>query len=204
MDTLPQNLIWHRAGVTREQREKLNGHRGAILWFTGLSGAGKSTLAHATEEFLHERGCRTFVLDGDNVRHGLCSDLGFSEQDRAENIRRIGEMAALFLEAGLIVLAAFISPARNHRTLARSLAGKGDFLEIFCRCPIQVCEERDVKGLYQRARKGEIGEFTGVSAPYEAPENADLVIDTHRLSIDDAVRLIAGELKNRGITTIDV
>lgn len=162
--TETNNVVWHHATVTRTRREAMNGHRSVILWFTGLSGAGKSTLAHAVEEELHRRGCRTFVFDGDNVRHGLCADLGFSAGDRVENIRRLGEMAKLFLEAGVIALTAFISPFRADRERVRSLVPHGEFLEIYCRCPLEVCEQRDVKGLYKRARAGDIKDFTGISS----------------------------------------
>ena len=154
------NTVWHNASVTRQRREAQNNHRGAIIWFTGLSGAGKSTLAHAVEEKLHQLGCRTFVLDGDNVRHGLCRDLGFSDQDRVENIRRVGEMAKLFMEAGMIVLTAFISPFRDDRERVRGMVAHNDFIEIYCDSPIEICENRDVKGLYKKARAGEILEFT--------------------------------------------
>ncbi len=171
------NVVWHNATVTRERRETQNGHRGGLFWFTGLSGAGKSTLAHTVEEKLHQQGYRTFVLDGDNVRHGLCADLGFSEDDRKENIRRIGHMAMLYVEAGIVVLTAFISPFRADRDNVRKIAG-ADFHEIYCRCSLEVCESRDVKGLYKRARAGEIPEFTGISSPYEEPEFADLTVDT--------------------------
>ncbi len=171
------NVVWHNATVTRGRREQQNGHRGGLFWLTGLSGAGKSTLAHTVEEQLHQQGFRTFVLDGDNVRHGLCADLGFSEEDRKENIRRIGHMAMLYVEAGIIVLTAFISPFRADRDNVRKIAG-ADFNEIYCKCSLEVCEERDVKGLYKRARAGEIPDFTGISSPYEAPEYADLTIDT--------------------------
>lgn len=172
------NVVWHQATVTRIRREAQNGHRGAILWFTGLSGAGKSTLAHAVEEQLHQMGCRTFVLDGDNVRHGLCGDLGFSEKDRMENIRRIGEVTKLFMEAGVIVLTAFISPFRADRDKVRAMVGAGDFYEIYCQCPLELCEQRDVKGLYKKARSGEIQQFTGISSPYEPPLNPELIVDT--------------------------
>lgn len=195
----PVNVVWHHATVTRERREQLNGHKSVILWFTGLSGAGKSTLAHAVEEALHQRGCRTFVFDGDNVRHGLCSDLGFSTEDRAENIRRVGEMAKLFIETGVIALTAFISPFRADRERVRSLVPHGDFLEIYCRCPIEVCEQRDVKGLYKRARVGEIKEFTGISSPYEEPDDPDLVVDTGTLALDECVYQVLAMLKVRGI-----
>jgi adenylylsulfate kinase len=193
------NTVWHQATVTRRRREILNGHRGIILWFTGLSGAGKSTLAHAVEETLHLMQCKTFVFDGDNVRHGLCADLGFSVEDRSENIRRIGEMSKLFLEAGVIALTAFISPFRRDRNRVRSLAPHGDFLEIYCRCPVGVCEERDVKGLYRRARRGEIKEFTGISSPYEEPEYPELIIDTHLSSIEESTKLVVNLLRERDV-----
>lgn len=193
------NVVWHHATVTRERREQLNGHKSVILWFTGLSGAGKSTLAHAVEEELHRRGCRTFVFDGDNVRHGLCADLGFSVADHKENIRRVGEMAKLFIEAGVIALTAFISPLREDRERVRSLAPHGDFLEIYCRCPLEVCEQRDVKGIYKRARAGEIPEFTGISSPYEEPLDPELVLDTGGLSLDACVTRVIDLLKDRGI-----
>lgn len=171
------NVVWHNATVTRERREKQNGHRGGLFWFTGLSGAGKSTLAHSVEERLHQQGYRTFVLDGDNVRHGLCADLSFSDEDRKENIRRIGHMSMLYVEAGIIVLTAFISPFRADRDNVRKIAGS-DFHEIYCKCSLEVCEDRDVKGLYKRARAGEIADFTGISSPYEEPAFADLTVDT--------------------------
>jgi len=193
------NVVWHHATVTRLRREQLNGHKGAILWFTGLSGSGKSTIAHAVEERLHQSGCRTFVFDGDNVRHGLCGDLGFSQKDRSENIRRIGEMVKLFLEAGIIVLTAFISPIRTDRERVRSLAPAGDFIEIYCRCPLDVCENRDVKGLYHRARSGEVKEFTGISSPYEAPEKPELVLDTNVCSLDECVSKVIALLSQRRI-----
>jgi len=192
-------VVWHHATVTRSRREQLNGHKGVILWFTGLSGSGKSTIAHAVEERLHQSGCRTFVFDGDNVRHGLCGDLGFSQKDRSENIRRIGEMVKLFLEAGIIVLTAFISPVGKDRERVRSLAPAGDFIEIYCRCPLDVCESRDVKGLYQRARSGEVKEFTGISSPYEAPEKPELVLDTNVCSLDECVSKVMALLSQRGI-----
>ena len=171
------NVVWHNATVTRDRREDQNGHRGGLFWFTGLSGAGKSTLAHTVEEKLHQNGYRTYVLDGDNVRHGLCADLGFSEEDRKENIRRIGHMSMLYVEAGIVVLTAFISPFRADRDNVRKIAGS-DFHEIYCKCSLEVCEDRDVKGLYKRARAGEIPDFTGISSPYEEPEFANLTVDT--------------------------
>jgi adenylylsulfate kinase len=193
------NVVWHHATVTRARREAQNGHRSAVLWFTGLSGSGKSTLAHAVEERLHQRGCRSFVLDGDNVRHGLCGDLGFSAQARQENIRRIGEMAKLFMEAGVIVLTAFISPYRADRERVRGMVERGDFIEIYCDAPIEVCEARDVKGMYKKARAGEIAEFTGISSPYEIPENSALTVNTGRLDLDDCVRQVIGEMERRGL-----
>ncbi len=192
------NVVWHHATVTRSRREKLSRHKSVILWLTGLSGAGKSTLAHAVEDRLYRLGCHTFVFDGDNVRHGLCGDLGFSQQDRAENIRRIGEMVKLFLEAGVIVLTAFISPFRKDRQWVRSLVPEGDFIEIYCRCPLEVCEGRDKKNLYRRARAGEVKEFTGISSPYEAPENPEMVLDTSVLSLEECVDSVIALLIQRG------
>ncbi|MBF0293781.1 MAG: adenylyl-sulfate kinase [Magnetococcales bacterium] len=177
------NAIWQATSVTRADRERLNGHPGLILWFTGLSGSGKSTMIHAVEKRLHGAGHHTQSLDGDNVRHGLCGDLGFSNADRVENIRRIGEVAKLMVDAGLIVLCGFISPFRADRARVRALVGAGDFVEILCHCPLEVCEQRDVKGLYRKARAGEIPEFTGISSPYEPPEAAELVLDTGSDSI---------------------
>ncbi len=177
----------------------MNGHRSLVVWFTGLSGSGKSTLSHAVEQRLHEIGCRTFVLDGDNVRHGLCGDLGFSEDDRSENIRRIGEMAKLLTEAGVITLTAFISPFRADRLRARELFAPEDFVEAYCRCPLEVCEGRDVKGMYRRARAGEIPDFTGISSPYEEPLTPDLTVDTGRLSLEQCVDQVIACLKDRGV-----
>ncbi|MCP4757298.1 MAG: adenylyl-sulfate kinase [Proteobacteria bacterium] len=196
------NTVWHRASVTRRRREELNGHRSVLLWFTGLSGSGKSTLAHSVEERLYQIGCRTYVLDGDNVRHGLCGDLGFSDKDRAENIRRIGEMTKLFVESGTIVLTAFISPFRKDRQFVRDLVGEGSFVEIYCKCPLEVCEQRDVKGLYKKARAGIIKNYTGISSPYEEPE-ADLVVETAVDSLGACVEEVVGLLVSRGIVTIE-
>ena len=193
------NTVWHHATVTRERREQLNGHRGAVLWFTGLPSAGKSTVAHALEERLHQMGCRTLVLDGDNVRHGLCGDLGFTAADREENIRRIGEVAKLFVEAGTIVLTAFVSPYRADRERARGVVQHGDFLEVWCRCPVDVCEQRDPKGHYKRAKAGEIKGFTGVSAPYEEPRDPELVLDTAKLTLDESVDRLLALLAERGV-----
>ena len=197
--TKSPNVVWHHATVTRERRERLQGHRGVVVWFTGLPSAGKSTIAHALEERLHQAQCRTFVLDGDNVRHGLSSDLGFSEAERHENIRRIGEVAKLFVEAGTMVLTAFVSPFRRDRERARGILSHGDFLEIYCRCAVEVCEQRDPKGHYQRAREGKLKDFTGVSAPYEEPTEADLVLETEKLSVEQSVEAVMKLLRDRGI-----
>jgi len=173
------NVTWFNGYVSREDREKAHDHKGAVIWFTGLSASGKSTIAHIVEKQLHERGCSTYVLDGDNVRHGLCADLTFCQEDRAENIRRIGEMVRLFVDAGIIVLTAFISPYRQDRQQVRSLLSDGQFLEIHVDCPPEICATRDQKGIYQKAQAGIIKEFTGISAPYEPPENPELVIQSH-------------------------
>jgi adenylylsulfate kinase len=193
------NTIWHEASVTREKRESLNGHRGVVIWFTGLSGSGKSTLAHAVEMQLHQMECRTLVLDGDNVRHGLCGDLGFSDPDRKENIRRVGEVSKLFVDAGIIVLTAFISPFRIDRESVRDLLSKRDFIEVYCQCPVSKCEDRDVKGLYKKAREGVIKDFTGISSPYETPLNAELTLDTETHSIDVSVSRVLDFLESVGI-----
>lgn len=182
-----KNIVWHQASITRDQREQMNGHRAVVVWFTGLSGAGKSTIAHAVEEELYRQGRRSFVFDGDNVRHGLCADLGFSLEDRQENLRRVGEMTRLIIEAGVIALTAFISPMRADRERVRQIVGPVNFYEIFVACPLAVCEERDVKGMYRRARTGEIKEFTGISSPYEEPESPALKLDTSRLSLEECV-----------------
>ena len=193
------NTVWHHATVSRNDREKIHKHRSVILWFTGLSGSGKSTLAHAVEDYLHNKGCSTFVLDGDNVRHGLCSDLGFTDEDRIENIRRIGELAKLIIEAGVVTLTAFISPFKSDRDAARKLVPHGDFLEIYCKCPITTCEKRDVKGLYKKARAGEIPFFTGIGSPYEEPSNPELVVDTHTQPLQESVQSVISLLVERGI-----
>jgi adenylylsulfate kinase len=192
------DVVWHHATVTRIRREQQNEHKSVLLWFTGLSGAGKSTLAHAVEETLHQTGCRTFVLDGDNVRHGLCGDLGFTENDRKENIRRVGEASKLFLEAGVIVLTAFISPFREDRERVRKLIGNADFIEIYCHCPLEICENRDVKGLYKKARQGLIKDFTGISSPYEMPEHPELVIDTAAKPLEECVVQVIEYLQSQG------
>jgi adenylylsulfate kinase len=192
------NIVWHAGNVTREDREKINGHKGFTVWFTGLSGSGKSTIAVAVEKALWERGVRTYILDGDNIRHGLNSNLGFSPEDRTENIRRIGEVAKLFTDAGLCALTAFISPYRADRDKVRALMGAGDFIEVFVDCPVEECEKRDVKGLYAKARAGQIKEFTGISAPYEAPEKPELVLRTHELSEQQSVDKVLGYLEEKG------
>jgi adenylylsulfate kinase len=196
---MSNNVVWHHATINRSMRERRNGHRSAVLWFTGLSGAGKSTVAHAVEARLFEMNVHTYVFDGDNVRHGLCSDLGFSASDRSENLRRIGEMVKLFSDAGVIAMTAFISPNRDDRRAVRKLLAGIEFVEVYCRCPLEVCEARDVKGLYRRARAGEVREFTGISAPYDAPEHAEIVLDTDRLSVEQCVERVVEFLKSRGI-----
>jgi adenylylsulfate kinase len=198
------NTVWHQATITRRDREQKNGHKAGVIWFTGLSGSGKSTLAHSLEARLFELGCNTYVCDGDNIRHGLCGDLGFSPDEREENIRRIGEVAKLFVEAGVIALTAFISPYRSDRQRARALVADGDFLEVYCRCALGVCEERDVKGLYKRARAGEIKEFTGISAPYEEPDAPEIVIDTDQHPVEECVERLLGILRQRGIAPATV
>lgn len=196
---MTDNVVWHHATVTRQRREQQNYHKSAMLWFTGLSASGKSTLAHSVEEKLHQMGCRTYVLDGDNVRHGLNSDLNFSPEDRVENLRRIGEVGKLMLDAGLVTLAAFISPCRKERERVRSLFPHGEFIEIYCNASLEVCEQRDPKGMYRKAREGVIKEFTGVSAPYEAPTAPDLEVNTGSASLEDGVDRVLGLLKERGI-----
>ena len=196
------NITWHDADVQKEDRERLNGHKAVTLWFTGLSGSGKSTLAHAVENALFERQCRTYVLDGDNVRHGLNKDLGFSPADREENIRRIGEVAKLFTQAGVINLTAFISPYRADRDQARTIAEEGTFFEIYVKCALDVCEERDPKGLYKKARAGEIPEFTGISAPYEEPGNPEIVVDTGEQSVEECTAEILNVLAAGGIINL--
>ena len=189
------NVIYHQATVTRQRRNKLNDHHSVVLWFTGLSGSGKSTLAHALEEKLFQKGCRTFVLDGDNVRHGLNSNLDFSESDRTENIRRISEVSKLMLESGLIVMTAFISPFNKDRNEARKLISNNDFIEIYCKASLEVCEARDIKGLYKLARDGEIKNYTGIDSPYEEPENPELTINTNDETLDNSVSKILSFLE---------
>lgn len=201
--TASKNIYWHSSTISRADREQLNGHKSAILWFTGLSGAGKSTLAHAVEERLYQLGVRTYVLDGDNIRHGLCKGLGFSDADRTENIRRIGEVAKLINDSGVLALTAFISPFRADRDAVRSLVAEGDFIEVYCRCDLDVCEQRDVKGLYKKARAGEIPEFTGINSPYEEPLNPEIVVDTAAQELDESVNQVIRALIERNIIPAD-
>jgi adenylylsulfate kinase len=193
-----RNIHWHAGMVTKGDRETISGHKGCTIWMTGLSGSGKSTLAVALEKQLWDRGVRAYVLDGDNIRHELNKDLGFSPQDRTENIRRIGEVAKLFTEAGVINVTAFISPYRADRDSVRAVMPDGDFIEAFVDCPVEVCERRDPKGLYKKARAGEIPEFTGISAPYEAPLNPEITIRTDRMSEDEGLAHILQYLERRG------
>ena len=199
MNKKSTNIVWEKSLITRQDREALNGHKSFVLWFTGLSGSGKSTLAHAVEKKLHEKGCRTFVLDGDNVRHGLSSNLSFSEEDRKENIRRIGEAAKLMTEAGIITLTAFISPFRADREMVRSLFPHGEFIEVYCNASLEVCEGRDVKGLYKKARAGEIKNYTGIDSPYEAPINPEISVSTGSDELDLCVEQIIKILVSKGL-----
>ncbi|MBW5470138.1 adenylyl-sulfate kinase [Brevibacillus formosus] len=193
------NIVWHPTTVTKQDRQKRAGHKSCVLWFTGLSGAGKSTLANAVEHELHQRGLASYVLDGDNIRHGLNRGLGFGAEDRRENIRRIGEVAKLFVDAGVITLTAFISPYREDRELARNLVEAGEFIEVYVKCSLEECERRDVKGLYEKARSGEIGQFTGISAPYEEPVQAELVIESDKQTIEEAVQIVLTYLEKHKI-----
>lgn len=196
------NIVLHDASVTREMRNKLNGHKSAVIWFTGLSGSGKSTLAHSVEEELHKLKCRTFVLDGDNIRYGLSSNLGFSDADRRENIRRIGEVAKLMAEAGIIAMAAFISPFKEDRNIVRQSLPQDGFIEVYCKASLEVCESRDVKGLYKLARSGEIKNYTGVSSPYEAPDTPDLIVDTVKESLEQSTFKVIDTLVAKGIVNL--
>ncbi|MTH45361.1 adenylyl-sulfate kinase [Intestinirhabdus alba] len=191
-----ENIVWHNHAITREAREALHGHKGAVIWFTGLSGSGKSTVAGALEEALHLRGVSTWLLDGDNVRHGLCSDLGFSDADRQENIRRVGEVVRLMVEAGLVVLTAFISPHRAERRAVRERLGEGRFIEVFVDTPLATCEARDPKGLYKKARAGELRNFTGIDSVYEAPERPEIRLEGEQLVtnlVDQLLDLLKGK-----------
>jgi len=193
------NITWHASHVSREEREKLIGQQGCTIWLTGLSGSGKSTVAVAVERLLSDRGRLVYILDGDNIRHGLNKNLGFSPEDRTENIRRIGEVAKLFTDAGIIVLTAFVSPYRADRDAVRELLETGDFIEVHVAASLETCEERDTKGLYQKARAGEIPEFTGISAPYEEPEKAELVLDTNGKTVEESAMELIGYLEENGI-----
>ena len=189
------NIHWHEGPITRADREKMIGHRAFTIWFTGMSASGKSVLATATEKALNEKGCLTYILDGDNIRHGLNKNLGFSPEDRVENIRRIGEVANLFRQAGVINLVSFISPYISDRQIARELSNDdGTFIEVFVDCPLEVCEQRDPKGMYKKAREGIIREFTGISAPYEAPENPEIHLRTDKNSIEECLQVIINYL----------
>jgi len=192
---MSSNVFWSTGKITPQQREQRNGHAGCIVWLTGLSASGKSTIAVELERELFQRGLQTCMLDGDNVRHGLCSDLGFSPTARKENIRRIGEVAKLFADAGLVCITAFISPYRSDRALARLIAPQGKFFEVFVNAPLVVCEQRDPKGLYAKARGGQLKEFTGISSPYEAPENPELELRTDQLTVQQCVAAIVEKLK---------
>ncbi|MBT2659328.1 adenylyl-sulfate kinase [Bacillus sp. ISL-18] len=193
------NITWHHTTISKKDRHLLNGHKSCVLWFTGLSGSGKSTLANAVDQMLFQESYRSFVLDGDNIRHGLNRDLSFLPEDRKENIRRIGEVAKLFVDSGQIVCTAFISPFLEDRELVRNLFEPGEFIEIYLSCPIVVCEDRDPKGLYKKARKGEIAEFTGISSPYEAPIKPEIIIDSAKMSIEQSVDKVMGYLKDKKI-----
>ena len=196
------NITWHEANVVQTDRENLLNQKGCVIWFTGLSGSGKSTLALEVESKLYQRGHLTYVLDGDNIRHGLNKNLGFSPEDREENIRRIGEVAKLFADAGVISMTAFISPYRTDRDNARDLLADGRFVEVFVDCPLEVCEARDTKGLYQKARAGEIKEFTGISAPYEAPTQPELTVNTGSLTLEECTERVIALLENKGLIPI--
>ncbi|USD65572.1 adenylyl-sulfate kinase [Vibrio sp. SCSIO 43136] len=202
--TLDENVVWHQHNVTKEQRAEQKGQRPAVLWFTGLSGAGKSTVAGALETRLAQLGYHTYLLDGDNVRHGLCKDLGFSSQDRRENIRRIGELAKLMADAGLIVLSAFISPHRTERAMVRELLPEGEFVEVYVNASLEVCESRDPKGLYKKARAGEIPNFTGIDSEYEAPLNAEIELAAGEKSIEELVDECVADLAKRGVIAAGV
>lgn len=189
-----KNIVWHEPSITIDSRWKSNGYKSSVVWFTGLSASGKSTIAHALDKYLHENGIHSYVLDGDNVRHGLNKDLDLSPASRKENIRRIGEVSKLFVDAGLLVIAAFIAPYREDRRLIRALLEKDQFIEVFVKCSIEECERRDPKGLYKKARKGEVKEFTGISAPYEEPENPEIILESDKLSTDECVKQILNYL----------
>ncbi len=200
--TKSTNITWHHGKITREDREKLMGQKGVTIWLTGLSGSGKSTIAVELEHALIENNHQAYILDGDNVRHGLNKNLGFSPEDRTENIRRIGEVAKLFTDANVVTVTAFISPYKADRDEVRKLLSDGEFIEVYVKCPLDVCEERDTKGLYKKARAGEIKGFTGIDAPYEEPDNAELTLDTSELSVEDSTRAILAYLVEKGYVTL--
>ena len=197
-DQKATNIIWHQSEVNQAAREELLKQKGVVIWFTGLSGSGKSTIANQVANVLHQLDKLTYVLDGDNIRHGLNKNLGFSPEDREENIRRIGEVAKLFADAGIIATTAFISPYRKDRDKAREILENGRFIEVFVDCPLEVCESRDPKGLYEKARAGEIKEFTGIDAPYEVPENAEIVINTNDLDLAASTQKVIDYLSDKG------
>jgi adenylylsulfate kinase len=197
------NITWHQSALSKLDREKLLNQKGVVIWFTGLPSSGKSTLAHAVEEELYTRGHLSYVLDGDNVRHGLNKNLGFSPEDREENIRRIGEVAKLFAQAGVITMTAFISPYRRDRDRARQLLEDGEFIEVFVKVSLEEAEQRDPKGLYKKARAGEIKEFTGISAPYEEPLNPELVIDTNELDLGKSKDMVIQYLEEKKIISVE-
>ncbi|MEN8263646.1 MAG: adenylyl-sulfate kinase [Nitrospirota bacterium] len=188
------NIVWHEQSVTIDDRWKSNGYKSCVLWFTGLSASGKSTVAHALDKYFHRSGIHSYVLDGDNVRHGLNKDLALSPEDRKENIRRIGEVSKLFVDAGLLVLAAFIAPYREDRKQLRSLLEKDQFIEVFVKCSISECEKRDPKGLYKKAKIGDIQQFTGISAPYEEPENPEIILETDKFNLEECVNIVLNYL----------
>ncbi|MFD2672012.1 adenylyl-sulfate kinase [Marinicrinis sediminis] len=194
-----KNIVWHQNQVSREDRHQLNQHKSCVVWFTGLSGAGKSTLSTALEKRLYQHGIRSYVLDGDNVRHGLNNNLGFTPEDRKENIRRIGEVSKLFVEAGLFALSAFISPYREDREMVRERFSPNEFVEVYVKCSLDECERRDPKGLYQKARRGEINHFTGISAPYEEPVEPELIIETDRCTVEEAIHQIMDYLRIKNL-----
>lgn len=193
------HITWHYPAVTKKHRHALNGHKSCVLWFTGLSGSGKSTLANAVDYKLFQHGVKSYVLDGDNIRHGLNQDLGFRVEDRKENIRRIGEVAKLFVDSGQMISTAFISPFREDREIVRNMLEPEEFIEIYLKCPIQICESRDPKGLYKKARNGKIADFTGISSPYEIPVDPEITIDTEKLSIEQSVEKIFSYFKEKKI-----
>jgi adenylylsulfate kinase len=192
------NIKWHHGRITKEDRRKLMKQRGVVIWLTGLSGSGKSTIAVELEHALIENKQQAYILDGDNIRHGLNKNLGFSPEDRSENIRRIGEVAKLFVDANIITITAFISPYKEDRDSARALANEGEFIEVYVKCPLDVCEQRDTKGLYKKARAGEVKKFTGISAPYEEPSNPEITIDSSKLSVEESTRVILNYLEEKG------